>query len=111
MLASRSEKELAHNVDAIKANEGEAIAIVHELNIVKLAQCKSIRDMAAFFQEPSGPPPFEEVRGLAALAPGGSGWIKIDLEPGTYAAFSFLLDQRTGQPQLAFGMITQFTVH
>ena len=49
--------------------------------------------------------------GKVALAPGGSGWIKIDLEPGTYTAFSFLLDQRTGQPQLAFGMITQFTVH
>ena len=42
---------------------------------------------------------------LAALAPGGSGWIKIDLEPGTYTAFSFLLDQRTGQPQLTLGMI------
>ena len=83
----------------------------HELNIVKLAQGKSIRDVAAFFQSPSGPPPFEELGGLAALAPGGSGWIKIDLEPGTYAAFSFLLDQRSGKPQLALGMITQFTVH
>ena len=48
---------------------------------------------------------------LAALAPGGSGWIKIDLEPGTYAAFNFLLDQRTGKSQLASGMIIQFTVH
>ena len=81
------------------------------MNIVKLAQGKSIRDMAAFFQEPSGPPPFEELGGLAALAPGGSGLITIDLEPGTYPAFSLLVDQRTGQPQLAFGMITQFTVH
>src|SRR5262249_239277 len=57
----------------------------HELNIVKLAQGKGIRDIAAFFQSPSGPPPFEELGGLAALAPGGSGWIKIHLEPGTYA--------------------------
>ena len=83
----------------------------HELNIVKLAQGRSVRDIAAFFQEPSGPPPFEELGGLAALAPGSSGWIKIDLEPGTYAAFSFLLDQRTDKSQLALGMITQFTVH
>ena len=64
-----------------------------------------------FFQSPSGPPPFEELGGLAALAPGGAGWIKIDLEPGTYAAFSFLVDQRSGEPQLALGVITQFTVH
>ena len=49
--------------------------------------------------------------GKVALASGGSGWIKIDLEPGTYTAFRFLLDQRTDKPQLAFGMITQLTVH
>jgi len=83
----------------------------HELNIVKLAQGKGIRDIAAFFQSPSGPPPFEELGGLAALAPGGSGWIRINLVAGTYAVFSFLVDQRTGKPQLTVGMITQFTVH
>jgi hypothetical protein len=83
----------------------------HELNIVKLAPGKSIRDSAAFFQSPLGPQPFEELGGLEALAPGGSGWIKIHLEAGAYAVFSFLLDQHIGQSQLAFGMITQFTVH
>jgi hypothetical protein len=83
----------------------------HEMNIIKLATGRGIRDIAAFFQSPSGPPPFEELGGLAALAPGGSGWIKINLEAGTYAVFSFLVDQRTGKPQLALGMITQFTVH
>ena len=31
--------------------------------------------------------------GKVALAPGGSGWIKIDLEPGTSAAFSLLVDE------------------
>ena len=82
----------------------------HELNIVKLATGKGIRDIESFFQSPSGPPPFEELGGLAAIEPGGSGWIKIHLEPGTYAVFSFLSDQRSGEPQLALGMITQFTV-
>lgn len=47
---------------------------------------------------------------MAALVAGGSGWIKTHLEPGTYAAFSFIPDQRTGKPQLIQGMITQFTV-
>jgi hypothetical protein len=83
----------------------------HELSIVKLATGRGIRDIAAFFQSPSGPPPFEVLGGLAALASGGSGWIKIHLEPGAYAVFSFLVDQRTGQSQLALGMIAQFTVY
>jgi hypothetical protein len=83
----------------------------HELNIVKLEQGKRIQDIASFFQSPSGPAPFEDLGGLAALAPGASGWIKINLEAGTYAVFSFLVDQRTGKSQLALGMITQFTVH
>jgi hypothetical protein len=82
----------------------------HEFNIVKLALGKGIRDIVSFFQSPSGPPPFEEEGGMAALAAGGSGWIKTQLEPGTYAAFSFIPDQRTGKPQLNQGMIIQFTV-
>jgi hypothetical protein len=82
----------------------------HEFNIVKLAPGRSIQDIVSFFQSPSGPPPFEEEGGMAALSAGGSGWIKTHLEPGTYAAFSFIPDQRTGKPQLTQGTITQFTV-
>src|SRR5215469_7462809 len=78
----------------------------HEFNIVKLAAGKGIQDIFSFFQAPSGPPPFEEEGGMAALVAGGSGWIKTHLEPGTYAAFSFIPDQRTGKPQLTQRMIT-----
>lgn len=82
----------------------------HEMNIVKLGKGKSVQDIAHFFQTPAGPPPFEEMGGLAACEPGASAWIKLYLEPGNYAAFSFLPDQKTGQSQLALGMITPFTV-
>jgi hypothetical protein len=82
----------------------------HEFNIVKLAADKGIQDIVSFFHSPSSPPPFEEEGGMAALVAGESGWIKTHLEPGTYAAFSFIPDQRTGKPQLTQGMITQFTV-
>lgn len=85
-------------------------AEAHEFNIVKLAPGKGIQDIVSFFESPSGPPPFEEEGGMAALVAGGSGWIETHLEPGTYAAFSFIPDQRTGKPQLTQGMITQFTV-
>ena len=85
-------------------------AEAHEFNIVKLAHGRGIQDIVSFFQVPSGPPPFEEEGGMAALVAGGSGWIETRLEPGTYAAFSFIPDQRTGKPQFTQGMITQFTV-
>lgn len=87
------------------ANQGSE---PHELNIVKLAPGKGIEDIISFFQSPSGPPPFEETGGMAALIAGGSGWIKIHLEPGTYIALSFIPDQRTGKPQFTQGMINQF---
>jgi hypothetical protein len=82
----------------------------HEMNIVKLAGGKGIQDIAAFFQSPSGPPPFAEAGGMATLGASGSGWIKIHLDPGSYAALSFIPDQRTGKPQFELGVITQFTV-
>ena len=82
----------------------------HEMNIVKLAQGKRVQDISSFFQLPSGPPPFEELGGMAALKAGGSGWIKIHLEPGNYAVFSFIPDVKTGKSQLSLGMITPFTV-
>lgn len=82
----------------------------HEMNIVELEKGKTIQDIASFFQSPSGPPPFEEAGGFAAIAPHESGWIKIHLEPGNYALFSILPDERTGKSQLSLGMITPFTV-
>jgi hypothetical protein len=84
--------------------------VPHEMNIVKLEKGKGIGDIAAFFQSPSGPPPFEERAGFAAIAPGGSGWIKIHLEPGNYAVFSFIPDEKTGRSQLSMGMIKAFSV-
>ncbi len=82
----------------------------HEMNIVKLEKGKSVQDIPLFFQSPSGPPPFEELGGFAAIASGGSGWIKMHLDPGSYAAFSFIPDEKTGKSQLSMGMLTPFTV-
>lgn len=77
----------------------------HDMNIVRLAAGKSVRDIAAFFQAPAGPPPFEEVGGMAALAPGASGWIRLHLDPGNYVALSFIPDPRTGKLQFTRGVV------
>ncbi len=82
----------------------------HEINIIKFAQGKSVQNVQTFFRSPSGAPPFEELGGLATLEAGGTGWLHIHLEPGSYAVFSFILDQKTGKSQLSLGMIAPFTV-
>lgn len=82
----------------------------HEMNIVKLAPGKGVQDIAAFFQSPSGPPPFEELGGMATMRAGESGWLSLDLEPGNYAVFSFIPNAKTSKSQLSLGMITAFTV-
>jgi outer membrane protein assembly factor BamE (lipoprotein component of BamABCDE complex) len=82
----------------------------HELNIVRLANGKSAQDILTFFQNPSGPPPFEEDGGMATLAPGTSCWMSVHLEPGHYAAFSAVPDPKTGVFQLTQGLLTSFTV-
>ncbi len=82
----------------------------HEMNIIRLAKGKNVQDVQAFFRTPSGPPPFEELGGLATLEAGGTGWLQVHLEPGSYAVFSFILDKKTGKSQLSLGMIAPFVV-
>ena len=49
--------------------------------------------------------------GYAALQSGGTTtWAEFDLEPATYAVICFIVDQATGQPHLANGMVTVFEV-
>lgn len=81
----------------------------HELNIIKLAQGKSISDVIAFFQSPFGPPPFEEEGGMATLSAHHTGWLSTDLDAGNYAVVSFV-PTATGKPQLLSGMYSAFTV-
>jgi hypothetical protein len=49
--------------------------------------------------------------GYAALQSGGTTtWAEFDLEQATYAVACFIIDQATGQPHLANGMVTVFEV-
>ena len=82
----------------------------YELNIVKLAPGKTAQDVSAFYTHPSGPAPFVNIGGMAAISPGFSGWVKLDLAAGNYVALSQVLDKATGKPDFLLGMITSFTV-
>ncbi|MBA2753781.1 MAG: hypothetical protein H0U40_04870 [Chloroflexia bacterium] len=46
----------------------------------------------------------------AVLSPGQTAWAEFDLEPGTYALTSWVIDPETGTPALLQGMVHGFTV-
>ncbi|HLX58262.1 MAG TPA: hypothetical protein VKR83_14680 [Ktedonobacteraceae bacterium] len=82
----------------------------YEFNVVKLAPGKTAQDVSVFLLHPSGPPPFINIGGMAAISPGLSGWVKFNLTAGTYVALSQVLDKATGKPDFTLGMLTSFTV-
>ena len=83
---------------------------LHELNIVKLAAGKTAQDVQAWENAPAGPPPFEAAGGINAFSADGSGYLTLDLQPGTYLAVCNVPDQASGQPHSHLGMFKQFTV-
>jgi len=82
----------------------------HEMDLLKLMLGKSMQDVLAFLQKPAGPPPFADAGGMGALAPGMSGWVKLNLTSGNYVALCFVPDPTTGKLHFALGMITTFSV-
>jgi LPXTG-motif cell wall-anchored protein len=83
----------------------------HELGLIKLAQGKTLDDFNAFIRQPAGPPPFADVGGIGALAPGKSGWFDIDLQPGNYIALCFISSAaHGGKAHVELGMSTAFTI-
>lgn len=90
-------------------NEG---AQPHEMLLAQLTPGATAMDfaMAAFDPAASGPPPGQPIGGLQAIMPGSSAWLELDLAPGTYAAICFVPDPESGQPHLARGMISEYTV-
>jgi uncharacterized cupredoxin-like copper-binding protein len=83
---------------------------LHEMAVIKLAAGKTMDDVGAWFQAPSGPPPFESVGGMQALDPGKSGWVTFDLQPGNYVALCGVPDPATGKSHDQLGMVMPFTV-
>jgi hypothetical protein len=82
----------------------------HEAAIVQPAAGKGVGDVVAFLRAPEGPPPFRFRGGLAALEPGQSGFLHLDLDPGSYVVLCLVTDPDTGRFHFEEGMIQAFTV-
>lgn len=89
-------------------NEGKQ---PHELALIRLADGKTMGDVAAFMQAPSGPPPFEDAGGLQGIDPGESGWLNLDLQPGNYVALCHIPDPASGKAHEELGMVMPFSVN
>jgi hypothetical protein len=82
----------------------------HELVLVRLAPGKTAQDVAAWIEKMDGPPPGEPLGGIAAIHPGGYGFITADLAPGEYGLLCFVPDSKDGKPHVMHGMVRQFKV-
>ncbi|MBV9355080.1 MAG: hypothetical protein JO023_06080 [Chloroflexi bacterium] len=83
---------------------------MHELNIVKLHAGKTAEDALAWEKAPGGPPPFDLAGGINAFSADGSGYMTLDLQPGTYLAVCNVPDPTSGLPHSHLGMVKQFNV-
>jgi hypothetical protein len=83
----------------------------HELNILKLADASvSDQEVQAWLKDPSGPPRFEAFGGINGFSADGSGYMTLNLQPGTYLAICNIPDPATGLAHAHLGMLKRFTV-
>jgi|SRR5579862_7826980 len=82
----------------------------HEAVLVRLAPGKKASDLAAWIDNPVGPPPAEPLGGTTAFAVGSGGYVTVDFTPGHYALLCFIPDNQDGKPHAAHGMTQEFTI-
>ncbi|HXY31575.1 MAG TPA: hypothetical protein VEI06_12765 [Gemmatimonadaceae bacterium] len=82
----------------------------HELEILKLAPGKTVKDLEAWGAKPQGPPPFSGIGGIAPAGGGSVASFTVDLTPGNYVMMCFLPDTKDRKPHFLHGMIQEFKV-
>lgn len=84
----------------------------HEFGLLRVPDGTTKQDLLNCFTGTScslKAPPID-AGGAAAIAPGSTHWVELNLAPGTYAAVCFVPDIKTGMPHALMGMITVFKV-
>lgn len=84
---------------------------VHSLLVFRLAAGKTVRDVIAALADKRDAPWMHDAGDMNLLSPHQATWLTDTLRPGTYVAYCFLPDPtHGGEPFVAEGMITSFTV-
>ena len=86
----------------------------HELTILRLPAGKGLAGARPYLRAlgegpPFPPPPFDAAGGVAAIAPGASALLQLDLAPGTYLAIC-LVPSGGGRAHASLGMVREFRV-
>lgn len=102
------DKALTRGVQTIRIEN--AAQQSHEAVLIKLEPGKSVHDVLAWFREQQGPPPGMPVSGATGIAQGEVNLVTYDFAPGRYGLICFVPDARDGQPHVAHGMVTEFTI-
>lgn len=83
----------------------------HEIALIRLAEGKTMEDVIAFNNaHGAGEPPYTNIGGFQGIDPGKTGWLHLDLEPGTYVAICHIPDPASGKSHSELGMVQMFTV-
>ena len=82
----------------------------HEIEVIKFAPGKTVKDLDRVGREVEGPPPGDAIGGVAGLATSGTATSTIDLGPGNYGFICFYPDAKDGKPHLMHGMAKEFAV-
>jgi hypothetical protein len=83
---------------------------VHEIEIIRFAPGKTMKDLGDWMAKPEGPPPANGIGGLAATLKGGSAFYNVELTPGKYVMICFVPDAKDGKPHMEHGMVKEFEV-
>lgn len=83
----------------------------HEVEVVRIAPGKTLKDLADWINAPKGPPPGDALGGVDAIVPGVSpAYTTVNFTPGHYAFLCFIPDAKDGKPHLEHGMVKEFDV-
>ncbi|MDB4873737.1 MAG: hypothetical protein JWM41_183 [Gemmatimonadetes bacterium] len=82
----------------------------HEVELIRLAPGKTPKDVWAWINNPSGPPPGNAVGGVVAFVPGGTNYFTAVTPAGDYALFCFVPDGKDGKAHLEHGMVKQIKI-
>jgi hypothetical protein len=82
----------------------------HELEMIRLAPGKTVKDLMAWIDKAAGPPPANAIGGVVALMPSLSGFATVDLAPGNYLLVCFIPDSKDGKPHAEHGMLKEIKI-
>ena len=88
----------------------------HEIEILRFAPGKTMKDLGEFMaaamgpNPPAGPPPVDLIGGVSAGQPKQVSYFTANLTPGKYVMLCFIGDTKDGKPHMEHGMVREFEV-